>query len=165
MRTVAKRSAPRRPAPRATREAQAEGRAVRYLETSAVMAALLESDAMALDAMRGEGRPMTSALTFAEGFRSIVRARASGRIDARQAREATSLLESLERRCASIPVTDAVLSRSGRPFPIEPVRTLDAIHLASLEVIGVRAAHVVVATCDERVRVNARALGYRVEPA
>jgi len=30
-----------------------------------------------------------------------------------------------------MPVTDDILVRVGKPFPIEPVRTLDAIHLAT----------------------------------
>jgi len=59
-------------------------------------------------------------------------------------------------------VTRAVLLRAGRPFPIEPVRTLDAIHLATLETLGDTPQLISVITRDARVRENARALGYVV---
>ena len=60
-------------------------------------------------------------------------------------------------------VTDAVLARVGRPFPMEPIRTLDAIHLATAELLGEPPPLMVVVTRDARVRDNARALGYVVE--
>lgn len=50
-----------------------------------------------------------------------------------------------------------------RRFPIEPVRTLDAVHLATVEWLGEPAALTVIVTRDDRVRENARALGYAVE--
>ena len=55
-----------------------------------------------------------------------------------------------------------MLLRAGRPFPIEPVRTLDAIHLATLETLGDTPQLISVITRDARVRENARALGYVV---
>lgn len=60
-------------------------------------------------------------------------------------------------------VTDAVLMRVSRPFPIEPVRTLDAVHLATAEQLGEPSALVTIVTRDVRVRENALALGYAVE--
>ena len=41
-----------------------------------------------------------------------------------------------ERRCYLVGVTDAVLARVRRPFPVEPIRTLDAVHLATTELLG-----------------------------
>jgi hypothetical protein len=37
---------------------------------------------------------------------------------------------------AAASLSDEVLVRAGRPFPVEPIRTLDAIHLASVELLG-----------------------------
>jgi hypothetical protein len=71
-------------------------------------------------------------------------------------------LQTVERRCAIVNVTDDVLMRAGRPFPIEPIRTLDAIHLATLELLGETPQLVTVITRDDRVARNARALGYAV---
>jgi hypothetical protein len=60
-------------------------------------------------------------------------------------------------------ITDKVLTRAARPFPAEPIRTLDAIHLATLETLGDAPALLTVVTRDLRVRENATALGYCVE--
>ena len=57
-------------------------------------------------------------------------------------------------------VTDTVLTRAGRPFPVEPIRTLDAIHLATAELLGETPQLVTLITRDDRVRENGRALGY-----
>jgi predicted nucleic acid-binding protein len=136
---------------------------VRYIETSALVAALLEGDAEALTSLRGNARVMTSALTFAEGARAIVRARVGGRLSADVERAAMRALRQFEHRCYVVAITDDVLRRVGRPFPVEPIRTLDAVHLATVESIGELPALVSVVTRDDRVRENAKALGYSVE--
>ena len=59
-------------------------------------------------------------------------------------------------------MTEDVLTRAGRPFPVEPVRTLDGIHLATIELMGETPQLVTVVTRDDRVARNARALGYAV---
>lgn len=61
-----------------------------------------------------------------------------------------------------IAVTDEILTRAGRPFPVEPIRTLDAIHLATIELLGETPQFATVITRDECVARNARALGYDV---
>ena len=136
---------------------------IRYIESGALLAALLESDAAALKALRAEGRHVTSALTLAEAARAIVRARTSSRLTPAQERAAVRGLRAFARRCFVVAVTDAVLERVGRPFPIEPIRTLDAVHLATAELLGEPPQLVTIVTRDARVRDNARALGYAVE--
>ena len=135
----------------------------RYIESSALAAALLERDADALKSVRTRGRKVTSALTIAEVARAILRARATARLTAEQERAAVQALRRFERRCYLVAVTDAVLARARRAFPVEPVRTLDALHLATLELLGEPPPLVTVATRDGRVRDNAEALGYAVE--
>lgn len=134
----------------------------RYIESSALLAALLEKDTAALDALRADGQRVTSALTFAEASRAIVRARVAGRMTPAEARAALRGLQTFERRCAVVAVTDAVLIRAGRPFPVEPIRTLDAVHLATAELLGEPPQLVTLVTRDARIRDNARALGYVV---
>jgi predicted nucleic acid-binding protein len=136
---------------------------LRYVESSAVVAALLERDAAARNAMRPGGRHVTSALTFAEAARAIVRARVTSRITPAQERAAIRALRVLERRCDIVAVTDTVLARAGRPFPVEPIRTLDAVHLATAELLGEPPQLLTIVTRDTRVHANARALGYPVE--
>jgi predicted nucleic acid-binding protein len=128
-----------------------------------LLAALLEQDAAARNALRGRRRRITSALTFAEASRAVVRARASGRLTAADERAALRWLQAFRRRCDVVAVTDAVLTRAGRPFPVEPIRTLDAIHLATAELLGEPPQLVTIVTRDARVGDNARALGYVVE--
>jgi predicted nucleic acid-binding protein len=136
---------------------------VRYIESSALAAALLEHDSDALRSVRSRGRNVTSALTIAETARAILRARATARLTADDERAAVRALRRFERRCYLVAVTDAILARVRRPFPVEPIRTLDAVHLATTELLGEPPPLVVVVTRDVRVRENARALGYAVE--
>jgi predicted nucleic acid-binding protein len=147
----------------AAQPAETTATSIRYIESSALLAALLESDEMALKALRAEGRQVTSALTFAEAARAIIRARTSGRLAPAQERAAVRGLRVFARRCFVVAVSDAVLTRVGRPFPVEPIRTLDAVHLATAELLGEPPPLVTVVTRDARVGDNARALGYAVE--
>jgi len=161
---VAKRST--RPS-RSTRPADTAARAieragVRYIESSALVAALLERDAAALKSVRTKGRQVTSALTIAEAARAILRARSGARLTAHEERAAVRALRRFERRSYVVAVTDAVLARVRRPFPVEAIRTLDAVHLATAELLGEPPQLVTVVTRDARVRDNARALGYDI---
>ena len=145
----------RTPSPRQTQK--------RYIETSALLSALLENDRDAKDAIRAPGHRITSALTLAEANRAVIRARASGRLDAEGERGAMRGLQTFARRCEIVAVSDKVLERVGRPFPVEPILTLDAIHIATAELLGDPPPLMLFITRDKRVADNARALGYQVE--
>jgi predicted nucleic acid-binding protein len=162
---VAKRkTVPHRPALPGRPSAAARGvPAWRYIESSALVAALLEGDAAAKASIRAQGQRVTSALTIAETTRAVLRARLSGRITAQQHRAALLTLQGFARRCHIVSVTETILNRVGRPFPVEPVRTLDAVHLATAEALGEAPVLVIIITRDFRVRENAAALGYPVE--
>lgn len=136
---------------------------VRYIESSAVVAALLEHDTTVVKRLPPGTQQVTSALTLAEAGRAIVRARASGRLTAEQTQAAARALRTFERRCFILDVDSAVLDRVRRPFPVEPIRTLDAVHLATAESLGEAPQLVTIVTRDSRVRDNALALGYAVE--
>ena len=56
-----------------------------------------------------------------------------------------------------------LLARVRRPFPAEPVRTLDAVHIATAESLGEPPQLMTIVTRDNRVRESATALGYSVE--
>jgi predicted nucleic acid-binding protein len=127
-----------------------------------LVAALLEHDPAVLKAPDGT-RHVTSALTLAEAGRAIIRARATGRLTPPDEQAAVRALRSFERRCFIADVDRAVLARVRRPFPVEPIRTLDAVHLATTELLGEAPQVVTIVTRDVRVRDNARALGYIVE--
>jgi len=165
-RTVARTSQTRPRTSRAARVAAAvesTAAAIRYIESSALVAALLERDADALKSLRAKTRQITSALTIAEAARAIVQARVSERLTPDQERGAIRGLRRFERRCYVVAITDDVLARVRRPFPVEPVRTLDAVHIATAESLGEAPQLVTIVTRDSRVRDNAKALGYAVE--
>jgi len=134
-----------------------------YIESSALVAALLEHEADALKSLRAPARQITSALTLAEAARAIMRARVGERLTPDAERAAVRALRRFERRCYVVAVTDDILARVRRPFPVEPVRTLDAVHLATVESLGEPPQLISVVTRDRRVRENAKALGYAVE--
>lgn len=125
-----------------------------------MLSALLEGDAAAQAALDAEGRYVTSALTFAEAGRAIIRARTAGRLTPQQEQAAVLALRTCQRRTFIVDVTSGVLDRVARPFPVEPVRTLDAMHLATAELLGEPPQLITIVTRDVRVRDNARALGY-----
>jgi hypothetical protein len=62
------------------------------------------------------------------------------------------------RRIDLIEPSETVLARALRPFPAT-VRTLDGLHLATIEYIGQREAPVQLASYDNRLLAAARALG------
>lgn len=125
--------------------------------------ALLEYEAAAVRSVRMPGRRVMSALALAEARRAVVRARVSGRLSVELERAAFAELQVLVADCTVIDVSAAVLERAGRLFPAEPVRTLDAIHLATVELLGEAPQLVTIVTRDRRIRENAVALGFAVE--
>lgn len=147
---------------RPARKPASEAVQKRYIETSALLAALLENDHEAREAIRAPGHRITSALTLAEANRAVIRGRATGRLDAESERGAILGLQTFARRCEIVAVSDEVLTRAGRIFPVEPVRTLDAIHIATAELLGDPPPLIAFITRDKRVAENARALGYSV---
>ena len=117
----------------------------------------------AVQAIRGEGLRIASALTLAETRRTLAVAVVRGRISADQLRSRMAWLRRFERVCEIVDISSQVLGRLGRPFPVEPVRSLDAIHLATVEALEADPSLVAVVTRDRRVRENALAMGYLVE--
>jgi predicted nucleic acid-binding protein len=164
---VAKRSATRRRSTRSVarpeKASSARTTTIRYMESSALVAALLEHDAAVMKPLPAGTQHVTSALTLAEAGRAIIRARAAGRLTAAEEQVAVRALRTFERRCFVLDVDRTVLARVRRPFPQEPIRTLDAVHLATAEALGEPPQVVTIVTRDDRVRANARALGYIVE--
>jgi predicted nucleic acid-binding protein len=132
-----------------------------YLESSALLAGVLESELAVIRAIEPSNTSM-SALTIAEARRAIQRAQHSGRITALKAERSMETITQLEASCTVLDITDVILARAGRRFPAEPVRTLDAIHLASAELLDDPTAPVTILTRDRRIRENAELMGMRV---
>jgi hypothetical protein len=69
----------------------------------------------------------------------------------------------LVERLALMELLPNVLGRAKEPFPA-PVRTLDALHLASILFLRERAPAIELASYDDRLLAAARALGIRTAP-
>jgi predicted nucleic acid-binding protein len=57
-----------------------------------------------------------------------------------------------------------VVERARRPFPAEPIGTLDAIHLATAVLARSLVPELALLSLDERVRRSAGRMGFRVIP-
>lgn len=132
-----------------------------YLETSALLQWLL-GQAGARDVKRvldAAEVVLTSTVTRAEAERALVRAEGQGVIRGGDGQRLRGLLNRVEASWVRMAVTDGVLARAGSPFPVEPVRTLDAIHLATALELATAFPDLHVLSFDRRVRNNAEALG------
>jgi predicted nucleic acid-binding protein len=136
-----------------------------YVETSALVRALTNRDPAVDEVLRAAPSMVTSALTLLEAARAISRHRREGDLSASAARDAQRRLAEFERSADTRSIDDEVLQHARLEFPSEPVRTLDAIQLATLRLFDATEDHLVLLSTDDRVRRNALALGFDVLPA
>ena len=138
-----------------------------YAESSAVLAWLLGERIAPVvrKTLAGAERVVASALTILECARALRRAEADGRLGAEQAAAARQALNAVAPGWVLLELTGPHLLRAGGSFPSEPVRTLDAIHLAAAMEFRDALQEVTMLSLDDRVRVNAAALGLEVLPA
>ncbi|MBI3184990.1 MAG: hypothetical protein HYZ28_22850 [Myxococcales bacterium] len=126
--------------------------------------ALLEGDQRLEKRLGRSKRVVTSTLTFLEAHRTLRWAEIEGRADRALLRSARGKLRSLEQAWHQRAVDSTVLARGRDTFPVEPIRALDAIHVATALLWREQVEEVVVFSCDRRVRENADALGLGVQP-
>ena len=72
-------------------------------------------------------------------------------------------MRALTLRLAFVELSPLILARALEPFPV-PVRTLDAIHLASMLFLREAGQTVQLASYDDRLLTAARKLGIAVAP-
>lgn len=137
-----------------------------YAESSAVLTWLLDEPRHSdvIQALGGADYVVTSALTAIECARGLARARHAERISAAGERTALRALNDAAVSWHVMDIGDAVSARARAGFPLEPVRTLDAVHLATALAFDGAVGTVTVLSLDDRVRDNARALGMAVGP-
>lgn len=139
---------------------------IAYAESSAVVAWLIgeaSQKAIVLELQRAE-RVVTSALTAVECARALSRARAIKRINATEEIVARHLLAEAESSWNVHDLSDEILARAREGFAAEPVRTLDGLHLATIDRFHALLGDISVISLDERVRENSRAAGLNVLP-
>lgn len=138
----------------------------RYVESSAVLAWLLgeaRGDAVA-ELLLSEDTVVTSVLTQVEIDRALHRYVAVGAFDKSTAALLGERVDELTAGWGIEPISQPVVERARRSFPHDAIRSLDAIHLATAEVVRSAIDDLDVLSLDERIRSNAVALGFRVLP-
>jgi predicted nucleic acid-binding protein len=119
-----------------------------YLDTSVALAQILAEDRSPPDGLWRE--PLTSSRLLEYEVWTRIHAR-------RLARSHGDEVRTLLARVALIELAPPVLARALEPFP-KPTRTLDALHLASMEFLRAHGQVVRLASYDDRLLAAARAL-------
>lgn len=119
-----------------------------YLDTSVALAQILAEDRSPPDGLCRE--PLTSSRLLEYEVWTRIHAR-------RLARSHGDEVRTLLARVALIELASPVLARALERFP-KPVRTLDALHLASMEFLRAHGQVVRLASYDDRLLAAARAL-------
>lgn len=117
-----------------------------YLDTSVALAHLLAEDRHPPDALWRA--PLVSSRLLEYELWNRINARGLAKTHDEEARD-------LLGRMAIVELTRPVLVRALDPFPA-PVRTLDALHLASIEFLRAQGQKVDLATYDERLAAAAK---------
>lgn len=125
-----------------------------YLDSSVALGQLFAED-RALPATVGEGSLVSSRLLEYEVWNRI-HARGLTRSHGDQAR---ALLD----RVSLIALSEAVLARALRPFPVS-VRALDGLHLATMEFLRAAEEAFQLASYDRQLIAGAQALGIAIFP-
>lgn len=138
-----------------------------YAESSAVLAWLFGEPA-------GEGVRkalaeaeliVASDLTLIECDRVLIRARASGYLSEARAAALQARLNRAAAHWNLLRLDPEIVERARRPFPGEPIRTLDALHLASALIARGAVAGLALLSLDSRIRAAGAQLGLNVLPA
>lgn len=107
---------------------------------------------------------LTSELTLIECDRVLHRAAALGGLSEAEALARRTLLSTVAEHWAVYAIDGEIAERARRPFPREPLRTLDAIHVATSLAVRSLVTGLHLLSLDERIRRNAVALGFEVVP-
>jgi predicted nucleic acid-binding protein len=137
-----------------------------YAESSAVLRWLLgASDGDRVErALATAPTVVTSELTSTEIGRSLQRLVATDQIDAGAGERVWASYSVASQHWHVYRIDDDVLLRARQAFPREPIRTLDAIHLATAMRHAREVGAPMVLSLDRQVRANAQALGLAIIP-
>lgn len=125
-----------------------------YLDSSVIIAHLLAEDRRPPGELWSQ--PLVSSRLLEYEVWTRVHARGMGR-------RLGEVLRFVLARLSMLGLERPVLARALEPFP-GPVRTLDAIHLASADFLRRQGQEVTVATYDVRMREAARGMGFELYP-
>ena len=138
-----------------------------YAESSGVLAWLLgePSGVVARDALASAEAVTASDLTLVECDRALIRGVATGDVTPAEAIRLRGILNRTAGHWDLLRIDGEVVERARRPFPTEPLRALDAVHLASALVVAAHAPELLLLSFDRRIRRAAQQLGLSLAPA
>ena len=138
-----------------------------YAESSAVLAWLLGEEAghRVREVLRRAVSVTASDLTLLECDRVLIRTVTLGEIDEAATADRRARLNAAAAHWHMWRVSSDIIDRARHPFPAEPVRTLDAIHLASALAVRSAVPGVELLSLDDRIRRSGQQLGFRLQPA
>ena len=133
-----------------------------YAESSAVLAWLLGETSG--EAVRGilsrSDLVVASDLTQIECDRALIRSTRAAAFTEADGADRRGSLSAASATWHMLRLHSDVAERARQPFPVEPVRTLNALHLASALSARVAVPGLAVIALDERIRQNAKELGF-----
>ena len=137
-----------------------------YAESSAVLAWLLGevTGSRVREALRRAELVFASDLVLIECDRVLIRAVTLGEIDEATAANRRGHLNAAAAHWHMYRLSLDIVERARRAFPVEPVRTLDAIHLASALTVRSTIPGVELLSLDDRIRRAGEQLGFRLQP-
>ncbi len=137
-----------------------------YAESSAILAWLLDEDAgpAVRRALGASEIVVASDLTLIECDRVVLRAVSLGELTEADAANRRAHLTTAAAHWHLLRIGPEVVDRARQPFPGDPIRTLDAIHLASALFARSTVSDLELLSLDERIRAAARKLGLPIRP-
>jgi predicted nucleic acid-binding protein len=125
-----------------------------YLDTSVALAHLRAEDVRPPDALWDES--LVSSRLIVYEMLARLHAAGKGETHGEAAREILA-------RVALLELIEPIVGRAAEPFPV-PLRTLDALHLASILFLKGQGIEARLATYDRRLAAGAEAVGIRTFP-
>jgi uncharacterized protein len=135
---------------------------MKYVDASAVLRVVFEEAGPTVP-LRGSDRVVSSQLLEVEAFRAIDRERLTGLLDDAETAVKRKELSEFLSRLDLAPIDAAVIEKARSPFAVN-VRALDAIHVATAEILAAAARDVGLEfwTHDERQATAAMSRGLTV---
>lgn len=129
-----------------------------YLDTSAVLRAVLEGGTTPdiEERIRTADVVITSRLSLVEAARALLRLRQSDDVAEERLADASREMEALWARCDVWELTASVCELAAQVAPLRPLRTLDALHLATYLLARRRIEDLSLLTADARLEAAAR---------
>ncbi|HEY4942470.1 MAG TPA: type II toxin-antitoxin system VapC family toxin [Rhizomicrobium sp.] len=137
-----------------------------YAESSALLAWLLGEPkaAVVANVLNGATTSVTSELTLIECDRAFHQGVAANRLTTAFAKKASSDLVATTASWAVMRFLPSIITRARQSFPNEPIRALDALHVASALQARQEHPQIALLSLDDRIRKVGASLGFEILP-